>query len=69
MEFQLTSEYIELLGLLKVTGHAMTGGEAKFMVDDGLVKLNGTTEFRRRAKIRAGDVVVVNGETITIKGE
>jgi ribosome-associated protein len=69
IEFALNSEYIELTGLLKVTGMAMTGGEAKQMVDEGLVKLNGTIESRRRAKIRSGDIVEVNGEKINIVQE
>jgi ribosome-associated protein len=69
IEFALNSEYIELTGLLKVTGMAMTGGEAKQMVDEGLVKLNGTIESRRRAKIRSGDTVEVNGEKINIVQE
>ena len=38
-------------------GIADTGGDAKNMVDDGLVKLNGAVESRKRAKVRVGDFV------------
>jgi len=48
--FSLTTEYIDLLQFLKATGIAMTGGEAKAIVDEGLVKVNDEPESRRRRK-------------------
>ena len=66
-EFKLTSEYIELVKLLKLFGIAETGGHAKIIVENGEVFLNGVQEFRKRAKLRAGDKVEVFGELITIK--
>lgn len=66
-EFQLTTEYIELIKLLKLLRIAETGGHAKSMVDEGEVTLNGVQEFRKRAKLRNGDKVEVFGETILIK--
>jgi ribosome-associated protein len=66
-EFKLTSEYIELVKLLKLFGIAETGGHAKIIVDNGEVFLNGIREFRKRAKLRAGDKIEVFGEQITIK--
>jgi len=66
-EFQLTSDYIELVKLLKKTGFAATGGHAKILVDEGGVLLNGEPEFRKKAKLRAGDVIEVMGEKIRIK--
>lgn len=66
-EFTLTSEYIQLIKLLKHLGIAETGGHAKMMVTDGEVFLNGTQEFRKRAKLREGDLVEVSGEKILIK--
>ena len=51
------SEYIELIKLLKVTNICGSGGEAKHLVDEGEVKLNGEIESRKRAKIRTGDKV------------
>ena len=57
--FSLSTEYIDLLQFLKATGIAMTGGEAKAIVDEGLVKVNDEPEGRRRRKLRDGDRVLV----------
>lgn len=65
-EFHLTSEYIELVKLLKLLRIAETGGHAKTMVEEGEVFLNGTQEFRKRAKLRSGDIIEVSGEKISI---
>ncbi len=62
------SEYIELISLLKLQGIAQTGGHAKLIVEDGIVLVNGEPELRKRKKLRAGDVVEVEGTTIEIKG-
>ena len=66
LEYKLTSDYIELVKLLKLLRLAETGGHAKILVEDGEVKLNGKPENRKRAKLGAGDVVEVLGEKITI---
>lgn len=52
-------EYIELIKLLKVMRISESGGQAKLMVEDGIVYRNGEQEFRKRAKLRAGDVIEV----------
>jgi ribosome-associated protein len=65
-EHKLDGEYIELIKLLKYLRIAGSGGQAKTMVDDGIVFLNGEQEFRRRAKIRSGDTVEVLGNTIKV---
>lgn len=52
-------EYIELIKLLKTMRISESGGQAKLMVEDGLVFRNGEQEFRKRAKLRAGDVIEV----------
>ena len=65
-EFQLSSEFIELVKLLKIFRIGQTGGQAKLLIGEGLVKLNGSTEFRIRAKLRKGDVVEVEDQKITI---
>jgi ribosome-associated protein len=65
-EFQLTSEYIELMKLLKLLRIAQTGGHAKIIVEDGEVIRNGEPEFRKRAKLIKGDVLEVLGEIIKI---
>ena len=66
IEFKLKEEYIELISLLKFLKISETGGHAKMMVDEGLVKRNGETEYRRRAKLRKGDMLEVEGRTIII---
>ena len=66
-EFQLASDYIELVKLLKVLQIAQTGGHAKIIVEEGEVMRNGKPEFRKRAKLRAGDEIEVYGEKIYIK--
>ena len=66
-EFKLTSEYIELVKLLKLLRIVETGGHAKFLVEEGEVFLNGEQEFRKRAKLRSGDEVEILGEKIVIQ--
>ena len=65
-DFELTEEYIELIKLLKLLGIADTGSDAKQMVDDGEIKLNNLVEYRKRAKLRQGDVVTVGNIEINI---
>jgi ribosome-associated protein len=66
MTFEVTQEYIELIKLLKVMAMVSSGGEAKMVVEEGMVTLNGETEYRKRAKLRTGDIVVFNGQTVTL---
>jgi ribosome-associated protein len=61
-------EYIELIKLLKIKQIAQTGGHAKIMVENGEVNVNGEQEFRKRKKLREGDVVVVEGTQVEILG-
>lgn len=65
-ELRPTDEFIELIILLKLKQLAQTGGHAKMIVEDGLVTVNGEPEFRKRRKLRPGDVVVLEEITITI---
>ena len=52
-------EYIELIKMLKIMRVSESGGQAKLMVDEGIVFLNGQLESRKRAKLRSGDFVEV----------
>lgn len=61
------SEYIELIKLLKVTNICGSGGEAKYIVDEGEVKRNGEIESRKRAKLRSGDKIEVFDQIIIIE--
>ena len=68
MTFNLNgAEYIELIKLLKLLHLSQSGGHAKIMVEEGEVKLNGEVEFRKRAKLRPGDVVETSGKQIAIE--
>jgi ribosome-associated protein len=62
IEFNLEGEYIELLQLLKAIGVAQTGGHAKMIVEDGGIVRSGEVETRKRAKLRVGDVIEIEGE-------
>ena len=66
MQFELKDEYIELFKLLKVLDLVDTGAQAKMIVADGYVLRNGEVELRKRAKIIAGDSLVVGGD-VTIE--
>lgn len=67
-EFELSEDYIELIKLLKFLGIAETGGQAKLMVENGIVQVDGETESRKRRKVRAGMTVTVSDEyTIKVK--
>ena len=64
--FELRGEFIPLDSLLKATGLAESGGRARMMVAEGLVQVDGQTELRKTAKIRAGQVVTLAGARIEV---
>ena len=59
-------EFIKLGQALKKASVVGSGVEAKFVIQDGLVKLNGEVEVQRGKKLYDGDIVSYNGETIKI---
>ena len=61
----ISTPFIRLDALLKFKGEAETGGQAKQMIQDGLV--NGETCTARGKKIKPGDVVAINGTDYTIQ--
>ena len=63
---EITTEYIKLQDLLKLAGLTYTGGEAKVMVQEGLVKVNGEVCTMRGKKIRPGDVVTFRGQEYAV---
>ncbi len=67
IQFDLSTEYVELCNLLKLVGLADSGGRGKTMVAEGLVQVDGLIEYRKTAKIRSGQTVVVNQHTINVK--
>ena len=64
--FKLSGDYIELNKLLKASGLCETGGMAKIAIENGLVSVNGTVEYRKRCKIRNGQTVEYDGHTIKV---
>ena len=63
---KLMSSPTELYKILKFEGLAASGGEAKQVIADGLVIVNGEIETRKRKKIVAGDTIIFNGNTLQI---
>ena len=57
----ITTEYIKLQDLLKLAAITATGGEAKLLIQDGEVLVNGEVCTMRGKKLRPGDVVVAVG--------
>lgn len=60
------TEYIKLDALLKLAGLAQTGGEAKLLIQDGQVQVNGETCLLRGKKLRGGDTVTLDGRTVAV---
>jgi ribosome-associated protein len=58
---------IELCQLLKFSGLTESGGEAKVVIGEGKVLLNGVVETQKRKKIVAGDKVSFGGETLVVQ--
>jgi len=64
--FTITDEYIELNKLLKASGMCGTGGQAKMVIEDNLVIVDGTIETRKRRKISDGMIVEYSDLTIKV---
>jgi ribosome-associated protein len=63
---EITRQPVELFKILKFEGLVSTGGEAKLVIADGQVSVNGETETRKRRKIVAGDIIVFANESLQI---
>ncbi|MDO5344781.1 MAG: RNA-binding S4 domain-containing protein [Lachnospiraceae bacterium] len=63
---KLKDDFIKLGQALKASGLCETGSDAKAVIQDGLVKVNGETELQRGKKLYDGDVVSFEGNTIQI---
>lgn len=64
---KLREEFIKLGQALKAANLVSSGVEAKDVILDSMVKVNGVTEYQRGKKLRAGDMVSFNGEEIKIE--
>jgi ribosome-associated protein len=66
VDFPLRGEFITLDALLKATGLADSGGGAKMLIAQGRVQVDGREELRRGAKLRAGQVVALQGVRVRL---
>ena len=65
-EIKITTEYIKLQDLLKLASLTATGGEAKVVIQEGEVAVNGAVCMMRGKKIRPGYAVEFNGKKLTV---
>ena len=65
----ITTEFIKLQDLLKFANVAETGGEAKLLIQDGQVSVNGEVCLQRGKKIRPGDTVMLGETTLGVSYE
>ena len=66
IRFPLRGEYVTLDALLKATGLAGSGGQAKAMVSAGKVQVDGRDELRKTCKIRVGQVVGLHDARVRV---
>ena len=66
MEIKIRDEFIKLGQALKLAGVVEDGVEAKFVIQDGLAKVNGEVDERRGRKVYEGDVISFNGQDIKV---
>lgn len=69
LDVSVSTEYIKLDSLLKYAGLCSTGGEAKAMIEEGAVSLNGEICRMRGKKIRPGDEIAFGGQTVRVVKE
>ena len=68
-KIKITTEYIKLESLLKLASLCMSGGEAKNVILDGLVKVDGEVCTMRGKKLRGGETVEFDGNVISVENE
>ena len=66
IEFKITGDYIPLIQLLKAANLVHTGGEAQIVVTEGEVKYNGQVDYRKRLKVKPGDVIEFRNNKIMV---
>ena len=62
-EIKIKTEYIKLQDLLKFAGAVETGGDAKLIIQEGCITVNGAVCTMRGKKMRPGDTACIDGET------
>ncbi len=66
-KIKIKDEYIKLGQALKLSGLVSSGVEAKVVIQDGEIFVNGERELQRGKKLHAGDVISFNGEEVQIQ--
>lgn len=66
-QVEISREPVELYKILKFEGMVASGGEAKLVIADGLVQVNGKLETRKRRKIVSDDIIEFDGDVIQIQ--
>lgn len=61
------TDFIKLDAMLKFAGLVETGGEAKLLIQQGQVQVNGEVCTMRGKKLRGGDTVTLAGRTVTVR--
>lgn len=66
IEIKIEAEPINLVRLIKLDPEISGGGEAKILITEGLVQLNGVTETRKRKKVFHGDIITYHHRRIRV---
>lgn len=65
-EVKIRDEFIKLGQIMKLAGLVSSGVDAKFVIQDGQVKVNGAVEVQRGKKIVPGDVIEYQGASVRV---
>ena len=66
---RINDEFIKLGQALKLANLVSSGVDAKFVITDGLVKVNGEVDVRRGRKLYPGDTFTYHGKTVNVEGK
>jgi len=66
-EVMIPKEPVELYKILKFEAMVASGGEAKLVISNGLVQVNGQVEIRKRKKILSGDIIKFADEEVRVR--
>ena len=62
----IRDDFIKLGQAMKLAGMVGSGVDAKMLIQDGQVEVNGEVEYQRGKKLHEGDVITFNGESVQI---
>lgn len=65
-EININTDYIKLQQALKLTGVISQGSDVKVLIQEGLIKVNGSIEYQRGKKLKQGDIIEIEGNTFRI---